>query len=536
MAGRGNGRNDDAIADALGMLAGVLGGNQQGTAIGADRQLGNFQRNNPPLFNGTHDPEGAQKWLKEIERIFRVIDCAEGLKVRYGTHMLAEEADDWWVATRTELEEYGVALNWAVFRRAFLRRYFPEDIRGKKEIEFLELKQGNKTVSEYASKFSELAKYYAHYPNDADGEFSKCITFENGLRDEIKQGIRYQRIRRFSDLVDCSRILEEDLANTKSNARGYVDRKGKQQMDRGKPYDRSNQRSSGWKKSSGGDSSSSVRCYKCGETGHRMVDCKSNDKKCFKCGKFGHVANDCRVKVVTCYNCGEEGHTRPQCPKLKKEQAGGKVFALSGSETKPDDRLIKGTCLINDIPLIAIIDTGATHSFIALDCAKRLNLEISNLDGSMVIDTPASGSVTTSYVCRNCPIVIFGRGFGMDLVCLPLEQLDIILGMNWLEFNQVHINCFEKTVIFPEEVGVEDVTMSVKQMNLAVKDGVVVFMLYSAIETEGKARSDGLPVVNEFPEVFPKDVSELPPAREVEFTIDLIPGTSPVSMARRHPN
>ena len=105
----------------------------------------------------------------------------------------------------------------------------------------------------------------------------------------------------------------------------------------------------------------------------------------------------------------------------------------------------------------------------------------------------------------------------MDLVCLPLEQLDIILGMNWLEFNQVHINCFAKTVIFPEEVGVEDVTMSVKQMNLAVKDGAVVFMLYSATGAEGKAKSDGLPVVNEFPEVFPEDVSEFPPEREVDL-------------------
>ena len=100
-----------------------------------------------------------------------------------------------------------------------------------------------------------------------------------------------------------------------------------------------------------------------------------------------------------------------------------------------------------------------------------------------------------------------------------------------MEFNQVHINCFAKTVIFPEEVSVEDVTMSVKQMNLSVKDGDVVFMLYSAIDMEGKAKSDGFPVVNEFPEVFPEDVSELPPEREVEFTIDLIPGTSPVSMA-----
>ena len=52
------------------------------------------------------------------------------------------------------------------------------------------------------------------------------------------------------------------------------------------------------------------------------------------------------------------------------------------------------------------------------------------MKGRMVIDTPSSGSVTTLLVCRNCPIEIFGRGFGMDFVCLPLEQLDIILGMN----------------------------------------------------------------------------------------------------------
>ena len=73
--------------------------------------------------------------------------------------MLTVEADDWWLKTCQRLEAAGENVTWAVFRREFPRKYFPEDVRGKKEIEFLELKQGSMSVVEYASKFDELAKF-----------------------------------------------------------------------------------------------------------------------------------------------------------------------------------------------------------------------------------------------------------------------------------------------------------------------------------------------------------------------------------------
>ncbi|KAI5383410.1 hypothetical protein KIW84_070708 [Lathyrus oleraceus] len=57
MAGRG--RDDAAIAEALGMLAGVLGGNPNVVGMGAARQLSEFQKNNPPMFKGAYDPDGA---------------------------------------------------------------------------------------------------------------------------------------------------------------------------------------------------------------------------------------------------------------------------------------------------------------------------------------------------------------------------------------------------------------------------------------------------------------------------------------------
>ena len=101
--------------------------------------MATFQRENPPTFKGKHDPDGELEWLKEIERIFRVMDCILAQKVRYGTHMLAVEADDWWLETCQRLEAAGENVTWAVFCKEFLRKYFPEDVRGKEEIEFLEL-------------------------------------------------------------------------------------------------------------------------------------------------------------------------------------------------------------------------------------------------------------------------------------------------------------------------------------------------------------------------------------------------------------
>ena len=157
------GRNDRAIADALESLAQVMAqNNHAGEAPDEFRALGKFQRNNPPIFIGTHDPESAQKWLKAIEKIFRVMACADAQKVQFGTHMLSEEAEDWGDNTRQRLEDVGTEITWTVFRKEFLKKYFPEDARGKREIEFLELKQGSMIVAEYATKFEALVKFCRH--------------------------------------------------------------------------------------------------------------------------------------------------------------------------------------------------------------------------------------------------------------------------------------------------------------------------------------------------------------------------------------
>ncbi|XP_058726457.1 uncharacterized protein LOC131597808 [Vicia villosa] len=139
------------------------------------------------------------------------------------------------------------------------------------------------------------------------------------------------------------------------------------------------------------------------------------------------------MSVRRCYKCGKTDHRAPEC---------------KDDDDSKKDNLIRGTCFINNIESVTIIDTDATHSFISLDCATMLGLKLSYMDGSMVIDTHANGSITTTFVCKGCPLTIFDKSFVMDLVCLPLHQIDAILGINWLEFNYVHINCYNKTLSF----------------------------------------------------------------------------------------
>ncbi|XP_039688531.1 uncharacterized protein [Medicago truncatula] len=134
--------------------------------------LETFLRNHPPTFKGRYDPGGAQKWLKEVERIFRVMQCSEVQK---------------WEGELPILENGGEAVTWAVFRREFLNKYFPEDVRGKKEIEFLELKQGDMLVTKYAARFVELAKFYPHYTAETV-EFSKCIKLRMGHKSNVCNG------------------------------------------------------------------------------------------------------------------------------------------------------------------------------------------------------------------------------------------------------------------------------------------------------------------------------------------------------------
>jgi len=219
------------------------------------------------------------------------------------------------------------------FKNELLNKYFPEDLRNKKEAEFLNLKQGSMSVAEYAAKYEELSRF-CPYIKAKDAMVSKCVKFENGLRPEIYQYICFHGIRDFNTLVHKCHMFDDAGKAKMSYYKAVNDKKGKDHGI-GKPFNKDKSK----KKDVGGGSKvnvAEVKRFKCGIYGHFANDCKKGDS-CYKCGQKGHKAFECK-RDITCYNYGEAGHLSTKCTKPKKAE--GKVFALNVEEVEQPDNLI----------------------------------------------------------------------------------------------------------------------------------------------------------------------------------------------------
>jgi len=110
--------------------------------------------------------------------------------------------------------------------------------------------------------------------------------------------------------------------------------------------------------------------------------------------------------------------------------------------------------------------------------------------------------------------------------------MDVIFGMDWMLTFGVNINCLTKSVTLSkpvEEVGGKFLT--VEQVKKSLDGEASVFMMFASLKERGEKGVRDLPIVHEFPKVFSEDIIDLSSEREVEFAIDLVPGTSPILIA-----
>ena len=128
----------------------------------------------------------------------------------------------------------------------------------------------------------------------------------------------------------------------------------------------------------------------------------------------------------------------------------GRVYTLNVEEVDHSKDLIQGTGLIKAKPVNILFDSGATHSFISVDCAKRIYFPMSKLPYKVLVSTPSEENICTTTMCSPVFLDFQGKTFCIDLYCLPMKGLDVILGMDWLKTHKVKIDCAAKTVHIPD--------------------------------------------------------------------------------------
>jgi hypothetical protein len=173
---------------------------------------------------------------------------------------------------------------------------------------------------------------------------------------------------------------------------------------------------------------------------------------------------------------------------------------------------------INAIPATILFDSGATHSFMSAQYANTNELPLKNMKTPMLVITP-KGLVETNYMTHRLTLTIMGREFWATAIILEESSIDLILGMSWLRKAKAIIQCGRGTV---------ELT-SPKGERFQVEIAVTTSTRRAAFLIDGVFVGDNICVVRDFSDVFLEKLSGMPPDREVEFVIDLLPGNAPIS-------
>jgi hypothetical protein len=204
----------------------------------------------------------------------------------------------------------------------------------------------------------------------------------------------------------------------------------------------------------------------------------------------------------------------------------GRVNFTTLSELPEGAPIMMGTFSINHQPVIILFDSGATHSFISSKCGTKIGLDLYPTSEAYTIATPG-GKISLNQVGRSVPIQMGKNLVRIDLLLLNLERMDVLLGIDWMTTHRVSLDIPSRAV----EIGSPDYEPTILYLPQPEYSNSYAYAI------EGIKLKDIL-IVCEYPDIFPDDLPGMPPDRDIEFIIELQPGTAPISkrLYRMPPN
>ena len=156
------------------------------------------------------------------------------------------------------------------------------------------------------------------------------------------------------------------------------------------------------------------------------------------------------------------------------------------------------------------------------------------------ISLPNGQVIACPILYRHVPIVIADYEFPGDLIRFDISEFDIILGMDWLTAYGATIDCKnlmvtlrsrgnQEVCFHGEKFRKDPSVISIMKVRKSLRQGCIGYLCYAVEVKEEEMKIEDIPVVREFSNVFPEELSGLPPQREIYFEIELVPGVQPIS-------
>nr|GEV71567.1 putative reverse transcriptase domain-containing protein [Tanacetum cinerariifolium] len=260
----------------------------------------------------------------------------------------------------------------------------------------------------------------------------------------------------------------------------------------------------------------------------------------------GHSRNRSRDQE----NVGRNEATLNKAVRMAHTLMEQKVKAIA--ETKADNKKRKWEnfqggsssgleCNIMETVQSSVINVGRSGTKILLvesgsDC-RLIDIEPVKVNHSYEVELADGRVITTDTILRGCALNLVNHLFEIDLMPIELGTFDVIIGMDWLILHDVVIVCGKKEV----HVSLKKRTLVVKgddcvsrlkvvscmKVKKYVDRGSYLFVAQVVEKEPIERRLEDVPVICKFLDVFPEDLPRLPPPRQVEFKIELVPGAAP---------